>query len=221
VDEAKVIEVLAAANRAVDAAKVPADLRPAAFAKAVDLLAGGGGSDPLSGGRTARPRSRSRQQAKNPAPKAPGAGVTTFVGTGSLDAAAETLKIDRATLDAVIGIESGQPIVHVKPSELEKNARPAMRQLILILTGVRQAGGWDEQTDGALLQKQLSTHHKGHYDSNNFWNAVGGVSDSIRNTAGKLKVIPAGYTAAAAVITALAGGGGDKKKSDGKKKSDN
>lgn len=219
-DEAKVIEVLAAANRAVDAAKVPGDLRAAAFAKAVDLLAGGGGGDPSSG-RTPRPRARSRQQtAKRPAANAPGA-AATFAGTGSLDAAAETLKIDRATLDAVIGIENGQPVVHVKPSELEKNARPAMRQLILVLTGVRQAGGWDEQTDGALLQKQLSTHHKGHYDSNNFWNAVGGVSDSIRNTAGRLKVIPAGYTAAATMITALAGGGGDKKKSEGKKKSDN
>lgn len=210
-EEAKVIEVLAAANRAVDAAKVPGDLRASAFAKAVDLLASGGGD--ASSDLRPRPRSRPRPQAaKRAAPDKPGAGGT-FTGTGSLDGAAEILKIDRTTLDAVIGIENGQPVVHVKPSDLEARPRPAMRQLILVLTAVRQAGGWDEQTDGALLQKQLSTHHKGHYDSNNYWNAVGGVSDSIRNTTGKLKMRPAGYTAAATVITALAGGG-DEKKSD-------
>jgi hypothetical protein len=209
VDETKASQLLAAANRVVDAAKVPDDLRATAFAKAVDLLADDDRAETVRSP-APRGRSRSRQQAKTRTTHEP-SDTPPQTSTGSLDDAADTLKIDRATLDVVIGLENGQPVVHVKPSDLEPKAKPAMRQLILVLTAVRQAGGWDDQTDGDVLKKQLSTHHKGHYDSNNFWNAVGGLSDSIRSTGGKLKMIPAGFTAAATVITVLAGGGEKKK----------
>jgi hypothetical protein len=198
VEEAKISELLAEASRVVDAANLPDDLRATAFAKAVDLLTGAGGD------------AAARHQAK---PQGSGAGgAEPAATTGSLDAAALTLKIDRATLDTVVGIENGQPVVHVPPSALATKPAPAMRQLILVLTAVRQGGGWEDVTNGDVLKKQLSTHHKGHYDSNNFWNAVGRANDSIRNTGGKLKMIPAGYTAAGTLITALAGGGEKKSK---------
>jgi hypothetical protein len=198
VDEAKVGDVIAAANRVVEAANLPDDLRATAFAKAVDLLAGSVAAPPKPAAATPdAPGGDSGGRSEKPAGK----------GTaGSLDAAARTLKIERSVLDAVVAIENGQPVLQVSPASLESKARPAMRQIILVLTAVRQAGGWDDQTDSDVIKKQMDAHYRGQYDAKNFTNAITDQKDSLRNAGGgKLKMLPSGFPAAAKMIREMAG----------------
>lgn len=196
-DEAAVTDLLGQAAKVVAGANLPDDLRVAAFEKAVDLLA-----EPR---RTEATRT-TPPAGQPPKPGSPAPPATPDEQKGSIEAALRTLDVDAAVLAKVVAIEKSVPTLVVVPSALGSEARPAMRKLILVLTAVRQAGGWEELTDPEVIRAALK-HYPRHYDVNNFGNAIRGLEDSIRNTGGrefKLKMLPAGYADAAVVIKELA-----------------
>jgi hypothetical protein len=137
----EISDILAAAARDVESARLPEELREAAFVKAVELRSGG-----LAGG-------PAETLADGP--------------SGQLAAVAEKLRVDPETVSQVVEITSEGVEIIVSPSLLPRQKAAATRDVALLVTATRQAAGFDEGwTDTELIREQC--RNLGVFDSANF-----------------------------------------------------
>jgi hypothetical protein len=193
-EQAEVEKLLAAARAAVDAAKIPDDLRSIAFTKALDLMAGAGLA-------IAAPAT--------PAPATPAA--ATLPPTGgpekSLAKVAEKLVLPLEAVSEVFHIDGERLLLSVGTSKLESSSQAGAKQVTLLIAAGRQAGGWDDEwTATPAIRPVVESYGK--FDGN-YAKAIKAMDDDFSfsgSGAGrKLKVKRKGFENAAALIKKLAG----------------
>jgi hypothetical protein len=147
-------DVLKEAAEQVEAAGIPEDLRPAAFAKAVDLLA------------AQAPRS----------PNEPTEHHSTTEGSDGVSGIARRLKVSTEEVSEVFEIVDDDVRLIVAPSVLPKQRAAATRAIALLIAAARQSAGVD---DGWTNQDVLRDHCRefGVLDSANFASEIGGMGD--------------------------------------------
>lgn len=153
-DDKQVADLLTRALSAVDTAKVPEDLREAAFKAAISLMTGGSSAAP-------------------PAPPAPPAtqqqgGKQSGSSSGSelIDRIAEELDVEPAMLRRLFADKNGEPELIVKSSKLPKPKAAAAADLALLIMASRQAAGIDDYTEAEVLRGTVKRYGK--FDSANF-----------------------------------------------------
>jgi hypothetical protein len=194
--EAQVVTALKRAEQIVDRAGTAADLRGAALVATVIVLTS---SDtplgpPATGLRQEVPAGAEAAQPKS--------------AIGSLQTAATGLGVRLEDLEAVAAVGADGPYLLVPASVLLTASIPAMRQLVVLLATIRQAGRWDmAETDAALLRESLLSTHRGKFDTKNYTNALNGMDRQVskRNAGGKvmLRVLPGGFTVARDLVNAI------------------
>jgi hypothetical protein len=198
-DQEAVEKILSAARAAVAAAKVPKELQPLAFGKAVDLLAGSAApseSRPPSGGK----------------PKEDGSdGKTGDSGTEEerLEKIARRTGVDLSKLAYIYDLDDDDVNLVIQRSKLATSKAVATREIALLYCSARQAGGYDE-THTPVSSIRQRVDDMGVLDTANF-------STSVRNVDGmtgkgtrqnrEFKVTQHGYEEAGKLITRLTGGG--------------
>lgn len=184
------------ARELIDKAELPTDLRAVGFRWVLN---------------------QSAQSAAAPGSKRGGEGehdaATRWLdksGGASLDRAATRLNITAAELDRLFAVEGDKIATTIPPSRLSQTKRPAMRELILATAAVRQAGGWEAETNVQGLREICEEYGSRYFDGNNYNNAVNGLADELRKVPSPqglaLKVTPTGYASAAILLKRLAAG---------------
>ncbi len=186
-------EILTEALRAVEEARVPAELREIAFAKAIDLAAGP--QSVRAGGAGAANRQQVQEALGGDA--------------DGLDRISSKLKLDREVVSHVyyISPDSKGLEVVVSPTRLPSRFGPAIKELALLVAAGRQAAGLDSEWTAAEEIRKVCEHFKRN-DPSNFATYIKQMEDvfSIRGTAYKREVrmtMPA-WEQATALVTRLA-----------------
>lgn len=148
-------DVLITANRAVQEAELPEDLKDTAFAKAVDLIAGTG--------QVARPSSA---VVSTPTRSADIFGQPTVDDGGTLGRIAAKLRVDIDTVRELYNEEDGKLEVTVPSAKLETSKKGATKQLALLVAAGRQAAGLEEYTPLERVREVAELFRR--YDSPNF-----------------------------------------------------
>lgn len=201
VDSGKVEEVLRGAQAAVEAAEVATEFRAIAYEKAVELLAAGAGLAAPAAAASASP----------PPPAAPAGGQSDGGPTsGSLQRIATQLEVDLELVERAYEVQDGDLAVVVPVSRLPQQARPAMRDLIVLTAVGRQAGGWDASPTPVAAVRAVCESYSSRFDAGNFANAVRDLSDYLRRQGGRrrdatVRVLPGGYRHAAERLRELFG----------------
>lgn len=184
--------LLQEALKAVEEAKVPNDLRPVAFGKAIDVLAGTG-TEPPSVVRT-------------PAGSG-GAGR----GGDPLGRIAAKLEINPETVDATFHLDDeGQVQLGVPARRLDGRKSQATKQIALLLAAGRQAAGVEERTPVGIIRDAVTAYGK--RDEANFAGTIAEM-DNVFNITGKgqqrrVKVNHAGLEDAGELAKTLTGSEG-------------
>jgi hypothetical protein len=194
----EVREVLVAALKAVDDAKLPPELQAVAFGKAVDLVAARAGS-PVP---QMQPVRRDHAAGEQPAAE-----------SSPLDRIAARLKLEVEVVQDVYHYddERGLQIV-VSPRKLEKQLGGAAKQLALLVAAGRQASGLEdgEWTDIAEIREVCQEYKK--LDPSNFAAHIKSMKDefNLRGSGQKrlVKVTRPGWDAARELVEKLAGAEG-------------
>lgn len=149
-----VATTLRAAVAAVEEAQVPDDLRPIAFSKAVDLLAGNG-----PGG---APRLASAEGGPSGARRA-----TAGAPSKGLEKIAVALGVPGNRIE-MIYTEHGEVLqVVADPDDLGNTTKERAKVVALLLAAGRQLGGWDEgSTSDEYVRAEVD--RLGVYDSTNY-----------------------------------------------------
>lgn len=187
--------LLADALAAVEGAKVTEDLRPIAFTKALDLLAGaapvpspaGDGSGGGSGG------SNSRSE--------------TFTGDERLTKIGQKTGADVSKLPYVFDVEEDGVTILIKRSKLSNGDAPATRELALLVAAARQAAGYEATTNVETIREAVE--NMGVYDPKNFstdLKKITGVTIKGSGNARELKVTQHAFEEAGKLIARIAGG---------------
>jgi hypothetical protein len=186
-DHDRVKDILKQAADLVAAADVPDDLRAAAFAKAVDLLAG---------------RSVGATIVEPPAD--PDLNIDP---DDLIQRIATKLNLDRELVDETFEVEDGQIRLTVARTKLNAAKTRGTKQIAVLLAAARQAAGLEEKTKFDIIREVADDYGK--YDSPNFAATLNELGDyfSISGPRGdrELKVRRAGYDEAAATIRRLQG----------------
>jgi hypothetical protein len=167
-----ITDILIAAKKAVDDAKVPAELRTAAFEKAVEIIS----RDATSG--------RSPPGSSNTG-RAAGAGEALVAKIArKLDLPADSIAEAYAE-----SAEGGVDIV-IGVGKLDSSTAGATKQLALLLSGGRQLGEVGEWTSSKAIRAVCI--HYGRFDSANFAKTVREMDDSFsfRGRSHQLEVRP-------------------------------
>jgi hypothetical protein len=177
-----VVKQLKAAVKAVEDAGVPDDLRPAAFSKAADLIAGVAPAAPAA-----------------PTPPAPDGGGGG--GGDAADKAARKLGVTTDVLANVCDFGDGSVTLHFNHRHLSRPAT-AMREIGLALPALRQGAGIDDATPQETIRAACDQY--GVLDSGNFATVITSLRGSLsfRGTgpSRSVKVTPAGYAAARELV---------------------
>ena len=188
-NEQQVMDVLKKAVALVNEAEVEEDLRPVAFAKAVDLLSATSAEPVLT-----KDRVRETEQ--------------TGESGDLLDSIASRLKIRRQVVEEVYSIKDGNLEVLVPGGGLAKTKVGGTREIALLVVAGRQAAGLDDWTD----QEEVKTvaEFYGRFDGPNFARAIQERSGLIRigGTPRKreLQLRAAGWEEAKKLVMRLGGG---------------
>lgn len=193
----EVKDLLTAALEAVDDAEIPDDLRPIAFEKAVNLLAGSqstigeskDGAD-LSKGRTAG--------------TGPHSGTTGTL----LDLVAQKLKVSRDVIGDIYREADGDIRLIIGTRRLETGKAAGARQVALLVAAGRQAAGLEDFTPLERIKDEAERFKK--FDSKNFATTMGKMSTAFTfDGSGKSRAVrlsQPGWEEAADLVNAFAGG---------------
>jgi hypothetical protein len=190
-NEEQVTAILAAAAAAFEKAEVPDGLRDAAFAGALQLLAGQQPVDTPEG------------------PRAAGGGSPVAHGSGSevLDAIASGLELDARELRNLYADKNGSPELIVKASKLPRTKSAASHDIALLVMAARQLGGIDEYTEAKVLRDAAKRYGK--FDQSNFGHHMRSLDNLIitQGTGGsaKRKLTQPGIERAAALARGYLG----------------
>jgi hypothetical protein len=192
---ASLTEQLRQAVQAVEDAKVPQDLRAAAFTRALDVLAGGGSPAKTSSATTPV---KTRSGAQDIAPSAGEATARLAVKLG----------VDVATAEKVFDIDEDGLHLIVAPSKFGPTTKEAILQIARLVIAGRQAAGLDaEWTTSAIVR--AATEDRGKADPGNFSayiRTLDGEGFRIRGNGAlrEFKANAAGFERAGALVTELA-----------------
>jgi hypothetical protein len=183
--------LLAEALAAVEEAKIPADLQPVAFGKAIDLLGG-----------TAS-RQKSAADGGPPAGEAGG-------GDRPLEMIRIKLGIDAESVDAAYHLDDdGQIQLGVPSRKLDTRKSAATKQIALLLAAGRQAAGAEERTSVGIIRDAVTFYGK--RDGANFAGTIAEMDDVFNITGNgqqrRVKVNRVGYERAGEWAKALTGSG--------------
>jgi hypothetical protein len=192
-DNPQVVELLTAALEAVTTARIPDDLRPVAFGRAVDLLSG---TDSVSSTNASSTQEQSNE--------------TTPIGD-QLAKIARRMGIEAKALAYIYEIDSEDVTLVVQRSKLSKDRTNASREVALLYAAARQATGIDNgHTSSANIRQRVSD--MGVLDESNFAAKLALMRDwfAMKGTGAKreFKVTQHGYEEAGKLITRLTGASG-------------
>lgn len=190
--DSPLVQVLKTASAALDEAQIADDLRPVAFEKAFDFVAGV--TQGRSGGHA-------------------GAGTSADVGNdaggdSSLQQIAGKLNLGVDVVSRVYDVDSEGVHLTVSRSALDSTKKAAMQEVIRLIAAGRQALELDEFTPAKLLRE--ACEDRGVLDAGNFagaMTALDGHGMRIRGTgaARELKLNAAGFEAAAEDVKRVLG----------------
>jgi hypothetical protein len=190
-DKNAVQQILHDAQDAVDAAGIEKELRPVAFDKAVDLLAG----------TTARDLS-------DPGDGGAGGGGKVAV-SDKVAAVAKKMDIDGEKVARVFGFEEDDVALTIKRSALSKGKAAATQELALLYAAARQAGGYDASHTKASEIRQRADD-MGVLDKPNFAAHLGSKKDWFTRKGDganrEFKVTTVGYEEAGKIVAKITGG---------------
>ncbi len=190
--ERSIADILRAAVAAVDEAGVPDDLRPAAFSKAADLLAGVSPS----------PATATQRQTQ-----AGGQQPATHDGANLAERVARKLGVSEDAIANVCEIDGDEVRLHFSHRHLPSTTKPAMRQIGLVTAALRQGTGLDDYTPQRRLRDACEQY--GVLDAANFAAAItslrGNLSFRGTGQGREVRVTPNGYNAASELVERLAG----------------
>jgi hypothetical protein len=189
-DRTTVEKILSEAREAVDGAKIPEDLRSLAFGKAINLLAG----DIAPAARKTKTQDSDQG-----------------VGNGDDRVAkiAKRMNVDENKLAYIYDLDSDDVSLVAQRSKLSSSKAEATREVALLYSAARQAGGYDQtHTPIALIKTRVED--MGVVDVNNFASHVkktDGLSQRGQTPSTReYKVTQHGFEEAAKIINRVAGG---------------
>lgn len=196
-DQDAVQKILASAHAAVQGAKIPKELQPLAFEKAIDLLAGpvpattsGGGGQQggdSNGGRGGDPLTDDERLAK----------------------IAKRTGADASKLGYMYDLDDEDVNLVIQRSKLATSKAVATREIALLYCVARQAGGYDATHTAVSLIRQR-VDDMGVLDESNFATSVrevDGMTGKGARQNREFKVTQHGYEEAGKLITRVTGGG--------------
>lgn len=186
--------LLQEALKAVEEAKIPADLRPVAFGRAIDVLAGTGVTPPAE------------RRMTGGGGGAGGAGRND----GPLGMIATRLEIDAETVDAAYHLDDeGQVQLGVPARKLDARKSAATEQIALLLAAGRQAARAEERTPVGIIRDAVTSYGK--RDEANFAGTIAEMDDVFNITGTgqqrRVKVNRTGYVEAGELAKTLTGSG--------------
>lgn len=197
-DDKQVAELLTRALTAVDAAKVPGDLREVAFTTALTMLTGGQLATASSGPALSTAR----------VPTAPTGTQSTATGglgsTGStvLDAIVSGLDVNADLVRRLFADRNGEPELIIKSSKLPKSKAAAAPDIALLLMAARQSASIDDYTDAETIRAACRRY--GQFDQSNFGKHMKSLDNFIltqgKGVSTKRKLTHPGLEAAKALI---------------------
>jgi hypothetical protein len=182
---AKTVEALEAAVAAVKAAKVPKDLRVAAFNAAFyDSTAASASSAPA--GHKSPPASR----------------PLSTDASGGVEKIAAKLELDSEVVSRVYDVDEDGVHLTIKPNSLSPTKKFAQQEVTYLLAAGRQAVGLEEWTPTKIVIE--ATHDRGVHDTNvsKAVTALEGDGFRFRGTKGKreMKISAVGFSKAAEIV---------------------
>jgi hypothetical protein len=186
----KIENVLREAAAAVEAAELPDDLRSAAFAKAVDLIAGT--KEPGAQSTTSTAETEPRKMSND---------------RELLSKIAERLEVDPELVSEAFAIEDGEPSLAVARTKLANTDQGAAKQIALLVAAARQAAGVEDWTDSSVIREAVVSYNR--FDTNNFAKAVNALEDDFsfsgKGQARRVRVRRDGFRNAGALVQELVG----------------
>jgi hypothetical protein len=183
----KTVAALEAAVAAVKAAKVPKDLRVAAF----DAAFYGSKATPVGTAETPEPP---------PAPSPPAGEQADGVKK-----IAAKLELDEEIVSRVYDVDEDGVHLTIKPNILSPTKKFAQQEVTYLLAAGRQAVGLEEWTPAKIVIE--ATHDRGVHDTNvsKAVTALDGDGFRFRGTKGKreMKISAVGFSKAAEIVTRL------------------
>lgn len=191
---ASLVDRLRAAQDIVNRAQIDESLRPAAFTEVYRALIEGGGG-PVERGAEDDAGHRVSAKAPGGAPDA----------STRLTAVAKAFGVDGSVVSQLFA-EEGEELQFVLPTRhLAKSTRGAMRQVVILVTCARQAGGWDRGwTTSATLRRACESAEA--YSSKHFNSELSNLDVfATRVSAGvrELRAHAKSYDAARAVLAEI------------------
>ncbi len=162
-------EVLEAAMKDVEDARIPVELRPIALWKAIDLRAGIGAVELPGVGSTSTGAGSSRSQQGAPT------GAAGATPGDSLASIAHRLGLDRATVGEVFTVQGGEPELIVPVGKLPSKVAAATKEIALLIAGGRQAAGVEEWTSWDIVRAVCTDYKR--IDSTNFAKTIREMDD--------------------------------------------
>jgi hypothetical protein len=187
----QLVSTLRGAVAAVEAAGVPEDLRPAAFSKAFEHIAGGA------------PSAQAGREALG------GADAGDVDRGDAVGRIATKLGLDAEVVSRVFDVDDEGVHLTVPRSALDDSKRTAMREVARLISAARQAAGLDEEyTPLATIREACDD--RGVLNSPNFAAAMQALDgDGMRfrgpSASREVKVNAAGYEKAADIVRRIAG----------------
>jgi hypothetical protein len=194
-----VAAILAEAIAAVNEADVPAELKEAAFSKAVDVI---------MARRRAESPPRMETDTRGPAPVTTTAPVTRpAAADDALGRIATRLRLGRETVAEVFDEADGKIDIIVPQRKFAAGKSPATKQLATLVAAARQGADVEEWTDADEIRHFVEDFKR--YDSANFAASLKEMDDIFRiKQSGRkitLKLGRPGWDKAAELVTTLAG----------------
>lgn len=186
------VSILQRATKAVERAKVPEDLRAAAYGKAFDYIAG----VPGNGGGAAA--------ASSPAPARKGA-VTAPSGD-LLDKIATRFGVNRERVEDVYEVDGEELRLIVAPGRLDTSNRSGTEQIALLLAAGRQAAELAVTTDSSMIRAVAEDYGKADSNFGKVLTAMGDHFSLKKQEQGQnrdVKVRRTGIVAAGELVTRL------------------
>jgi hypothetical protein len=184
-----VTHILAGAVKAVTDAKVPPDLAPVAFEKAIDMLAG---PRPVAASTTAT------------------LGVPTSVAapttpTGSaIDRLATRLHLSHEVVEAVFTENGDELAISVPPDRLAKAKSAGAREIALLVAAARQSSS-DDPTTTDQIRRAVEDYNR--FDGPNFASSLSPMKGTFLvagpSRSRTFKLTKPGWTAAASLVGRL------------------
>jgi hypothetical protein len=196
-DSDEVSDILARAVKAVDDAKVPPDLKAAAFERAIDLLTRRAPSGVPSGEDRA-------VVALDNASSGPVSQPTA--ASTAMDRLATRLRLSRDVVERVYTENGDSLAITVDPDKLARSRSAGARDVALLVTAAEQASS-DEATSVDAIRRACEEYDK--FDSPNFAATLAAMRGTFLisgpSRARTFKLTRPGWVAAASLIARLAG----------------